>query len=353
MTKKAVQRVVDALSESVADALARGNRVELRGLASFSVTESAPRLGRNPKTGKAIMIPVTRRVRARVARAVRRRVAESGASGGSGVYIAAEGDPWAEELRSRLAEGGYQLSVGASLDEALRASRRRPDEISFVMVGPSVDDAGYASIARQVKLDSSTAMLPLVRGRVDLSGLDRPGVVQVMPDATFDSPASALALVKSEAERWREEKHYFGRQVTLRAPSDEASVEELKKLLESFYKDALADETEAYKTLSAFREAIDNAASHGNRYDPSRYLTVTLMEDAERLALEVKDEGQGFDYEVFLAESDSGDAASLTRSRLERGAPGGLGLRLMSECVDELRYSDGGSRVTLVKRRRT
>lgn len=351
LAKKAVQRVVEALSESVVEALARGDRVELRGLASFSVSESPPRLGRNPRTGKAVMIPLKRRVKAKVARAVRARVAEGGLSGGFGLYIAAKDDPWLEGVRSGLASCGYQLFSGQTIEEALRNSKRDPSELSFIMVGPSIDDVGYASIARQVKLEPETAMLPLVRGKTDLAGLDRPPTVQVIPDAAFDSVEKAVEVVRSEGERWREEKHYFGRQVVLRSPSDEASVEELKKLLESFYKDALADETEAYKTLSAFREAIDNAAIHGNKHDRSKYLTVTLMEDAERLALEVKDEGQGFDYEVFLGENADGDAASLTRGRLARGEPGGLGLRLMSECVDELRYSDGGSRVTLVKRR--
>jgi DNA-binding protein HU-beta len=54
---------IDALFETIAGALQRGERVELKGFGAFSVVEVAPRSGRNPRTGKAITIPAGRRVR--------------------------------------------------------------------------------------------------------------------------------------------------------------------------------------------------------------------------------------------------------------------------------------------------
>jgi DNA-binding protein HU-beta len=53
----------DALIDTIADALKRGERVELKGFGSFSVVDTKARTGRNPRTGKPVAIPAGRRVR--------------------------------------------------------------------------------------------------------------------------------------------------------------------------------------------------------------------------------------------------------------------------------------------------
>ncbi len=49
-----VERIVSAVFEQVAAALARGERVELRGFGSFSVRNREARVGRNPATGERV-----------------------------------------------------------------------------------------------------------------------------------------------------------------------------------------------------------------------------------------------------------------------------------------------------------
>ena len=53
--RKAVA-IVDLFFESMSEALARGNRVEIRGLCSFYVKEYKSYTGRNPKTGEKVKI---------------------------------------------------------------------------------------------------------------------------------------------------------------------------------------------------------------------------------------------------------------------------------------------------------
>jgi integration host factor subunit beta len=50
------ERIVDAILEEVTSAMARGDRVELRGFGTFSARRRKPRTGRNPKTGA--LVPV-------------------------------------------------------------------------------------------------------------------------------------------------------------------------------------------------------------------------------------------------------------------------------------------------------
>ncbi|WP_110665532.1 MULTISPECIES: nucleoid-associated protein HU-beta [Salinicola] len=54
--KAAATRALDAMIESVADSLKKGDSVALVGFGTFSVKERAARTGRNPQTGKAIEI---------------------------------------------------------------------------------------------------------------------------------------------------------------------------------------------------------------------------------------------------------------------------------------------------------
>lgn len=51
-----VERIVNTVFEEVTRALARGDRVELRGFGAFSVKEREPRTGRNPRTGEQVSV---------------------------------------------------------------------------------------------------------------------------------------------------------------------------------------------------------------------------------------------------------------------------------------------------------
>jgi integration host factor subunit beta len=52
----AVKTILDAM----ADALATGQRIEIRGFGSFALNRRPPRIGRNPKSGDKVMVPEKR-----------------------------------------------------------------------------------------------------------------------------------------------------------------------------------------------------------------------------------------------------------------------------------------------------
>ena len=56
ISKKEAAAVVDLFFESMSEALASGDRVEIRGLCSFYVKEYESYLGRNPKTGENVQV---------------------------------------------------------------------------------------------------------------------------------------------------------------------------------------------------------------------------------------------------------------------------------------------------------
>lgn len=55
-----VERIVSTIFEEITRALARGDRVELRGFGAFSVKSRTARTGRNPRTGSAVSVEAKR-----------------------------------------------------------------------------------------------------------------------------------------------------------------------------------------------------------------------------------------------------------------------------------------------------
>jgi integration host factor subunit beta len=49
-----VERIVATIFDEITNALARGDRVELRGFGAFSVKQRDARQGRNPRTGEGV-----------------------------------------------------------------------------------------------------------------------------------------------------------------------------------------------------------------------------------------------------------------------------------------------------------
>ena len=57
MTAKDAEIIVDTIFDSMVDALAQGDGIEIRGFGSFKVKDREEREGRNPKTGESLRIP--------------------------------------------------------------------------------------------------------------------------------------------------------------------------------------------------------------------------------------------------------------------------------------------------------
>lgn len=57
LTDTQVEILVNSIFESIKEALASGERIEIRGFGSFRVRLRRMREGRNPKTGGSVLVP--------------------------------------------------------------------------------------------------------------------------------------------------------------------------------------------------------------------------------------------------------------------------------------------------------
>lgn len=91
----------------------------------------------------------------------------------------------------------------------------------------------------------------------------------------------------------------------------------------------------------ALEEAIVNAIKHGNGLDHRKEVRVHCKLSAERLWIEIADEGRGFHPEAV---PDPTDPANLEK-------PSGRGIMLMRNYMNRVEYNDSGNVVTMEKRR--
>ncbi|HET7569720.1 MAG TPA: integration host factor subunit beta [Gammaproteobacteria bacterium] len=56
LAPKDIELAVRMIIDQMSNALARGGRIEIRGFGSFSLHFRPPRMGRNPKTGRAVAL---------------------------------------------------------------------------------------------------------------------------------------------------------------------------------------------------------------------------------------------------------------------------------------------------------
>ena len=60
LTKKDAEGAVKAFTDTVAEQLKAGDKIQLVGFGTFEVAERAARTGKNPQTGEAINIPASK-----------------------------------------------------------------------------------------------------------------------------------------------------------------------------------------------------------------------------------------------------------------------------------------------------
>ena len=91
----------------------------------------------------------------------------------------------------------------------------------------------------------------------------------------------------------------------------------------------------------AMEEGLNNAIRHGNRLDPRKTVQVDYEIAPDRLVIEIRDQGNGFDPQAVPDPTAD--------ENLEK--PNGRGIMLIRAYMDEVSYSKDGTHLRMVKRR--
>jgi anti-sigma regulatory factor (Ser/Thr protein kinase)/CheY-like chemotaxis protein len=104
---------------------------------------------------------------------------------------------------------------------------------------------------------------------------------------------------------------------------------------------------------TAFRELLMNAVEHGGKSDPRQRVRVSRLRTSRAIAVHIQDPGAGFSMDVLphaaVANPEDSPIAHI-ELRAEQGRrPGGFGILMSRNLVDELIYNEKGNEVLFLK----
>jgi len=118
-----------------------------------------------------------------------------------------------------------------------------------------------------------------------------------------------------------------------------AAKEPERLILEAVEKHGFSNDA-TFAIRLGLEEALTNAIKHGNAGDPSKKITVKYYVGPDQFIVCIEDEGPGFRPARV---PDCTDDARI-------GLPDGRGIMLMEAYLDDIRYSERGNKIRLIKK---
>jgi len=163
---------------------------------------------------------------------------------------------------------------------------------------------------------------------------------RVIDSAISGCPAQEIEVISAQPE-W----------VELRVPCDRATFSPLRRLLDELEMDVRPETAEAINY--AFSEMLGNAIEHGGKLDPEKRITVNILRLKHAVICRIKDPGNGFDpsqLEHAAVNNPVDDPFHHVGVREEKGLrPGGFGILLTKQLVDDLIYNERHNELMFVK----
>jgi serine/threonine-protein kinase RsbW len=127
-------------------------------------------------------------------------------------------------------------------------------------------------------------------------------------------------------------------------PSRIESVEEAAMMADEFAKSCGFGDEITFAVDLAVRESVANAVKHGNKFDESKTVQMTMADLPEGFEITVRDYGTGFSIDEI---ADPTDPENLLKTN-------GRGILFMKSFMDEVEWenpTDGGLRVKMLKKK--
>jgi two-component system, OmpR family, response regulator len=255
-------------------------------------------------------------------------------------------------LGEHLRRWGYEPTIFQEGSRVVPWVREhQPSVVLLDLLLPDVD--GY-TICETLKLDRETNRVPVVMVTALSGEEDRVKGLQVGANCYITKPFSADELQRAiqDAIAWQEDLLHNGTEgeIQFKMQSDLHYLEELNHLLGSLFLFSGLTQQQVKQLTTAVRELGTNAIEWGHRKQADRILTVDYRIDPEKITIDIKDTGPGFDPEQLPHAATGEDPIGHMMVRETLGMrEGGFGILISRGLVDELSYNERGNEVRLVK----
>jgi anti-sigma regulatory factor (Ser/Thr protein kinase) len=259
-----------------------------------------------------------------------------------------------QALRASPLLEGHEIDAAAGDSDAIRRLRQRAFDVLITAPDTGLDeDAALLDEVRAVRPGVRIVILAPRTTPVQVIAVLRRRVFACF-SAPFDASEIADMVARAaEALEWKD-----GIEV-LSATPDWIHVLVNCRLLSAerlvnFFTELRSDVPEEPREdfMCAFREVLVNAMEHGGGFDPDQVVEVTAVRTARTMVFYLRDPGPGFDFSALAhaAVTRPDDPVGVAGTRRERGLrPGGFGLLITRQVVDEMIHSERANEVILIK----
>jgi CheY-like chemotaxis protein/anti-sigma regulatory factor (Ser/Thr protein kinase) len=272
----------------------------------------------------------------------------------STVLLAEDNDPSREIYAAVLTKAGYRVIDVADGLAALDVLQNQDVDVLVTDVYmPGMNGLDVLEQARKLKPDLRAIVMTGQKSGETVIGalrqqacefLSKPFAIEELLEAVSSAISRDLASrieVISSRPDW----------IELRVPCDLTAVEPIQKCLSHLHEHIPRETREAVGAV--FREMLNNAIEHGGKCDPSNRVVVKYIHLKRAILYSIKDPGEGFDIEEIEHAAIANPPDDPTRHlqvRQEMGLrPGGFGIMLASQVIDELVYNEKHNELIFVK----
>jgi DNA-binding protein HU-beta len=342
-------RLVDTLVDSIKDKLLKGHQVVLKDFAAIKVVEKKAQIVKDPETGHQYISPAENIVSFVPIDSFQKSIESAKLS--SILLAVPSNDPFARVIEFHFSRVGWKVHIVNTRDECNAVLGQSGAYLTIV--DHALPDS--SQLIEDIKCTKASSMVPLIALYPEAKDPERCPDFMVLGDEHLVEPFEVytlLMLAESELARSSEEEVIFDQQVNFQFGTKEEHIERANAMGARLFAASGLDEEGQVAMAAAFREAIMNAGSHGNKDDATKLIKVLYLLDKEKITIVVQDEGAGFDHDSYTLRAQTKSAVSAARERHEQGRVGGLGIKLMLRCTDKLEYNDVGNMITLTKQLR-
>jgi CheY-like chemotaxis protein len=260
-----------------------------------------------------------------------------------------------ELVRVALERGGYAVTAASDAEEGLAIHAREGADAALLdIMMPGMDGLEMLSRLRERDKDMrvimmtamstpSTVVTAMREHACDFLSkpFDVSELLSAVGSAFAFEPGELSIEVLSARPEW----------IELRVPCSLAAIPPLERLMSQLKTDLPAATRDS--VTYAFREMLQNAIEHGGKNDPSQFVEVGYLRSPRIILYRIKDPGEGFPIEALhhaAILNPENDPTHHERVREELGMrPGGFGILIARNMVDEMIYNERHNEVVLIK----
>ena len=258
----------------------------------------------------------------------------------------------ASEVSSTLS--GWKIERVVSNDAALKAAETHAFDL--IVTGENTSGKADVELLRDIR-----RVWPHTRLIVLTNESTPADVIDSMRESAFSyfskpfSPASFAAMLRlaTEEQCWDDGIEVIKATpewIQIAARCDKKTAE---RLLQFFHEIIDLPESERDAVAYAFSEMLMNAVEHGGKLDPTKYVEISYVRARHAVMCRIKDPGEGFSLEELQHAAIANPPHDPLRHQAHRDAkglrPGGFGMLITRNLVDELIYGEQRNEVLLIK----